>query len=143
MIQVVIGVQSRTRTTPEVTFDDIEYLVGRRSGKAYVGCWEFPGGKVEVDEDPEDALIREWLEELGVDVTVGEELFDQQFTTVDLTNFQATAYRVAAASPHEVAQIPRLAAHDRVEWMSRAAILALPDDQCTPSLKPITRAIPE
>ena len=43
-------------------------IAQRPQGKAMAGFWEFPGGKLEKGETPEQSLIRELKEELGVDI---------------------------------------------------------------------------
>jgi 8-oxo-dGTP diphosphatase len=52
-----------------VDVDHRVLIAQRPEGKSMAGLWEFPGGKVEAGELPEEALIRELKEELNIDVT--------------------------------------------------------------------------
>lgn len=52
--------------------NDTYLIVDRPNGKMFAGLWEFPGGKIEKAEKPENALIRELKEEISISVTTLE-----------------------------------------------------------------------
>ena len=52
---------------------DGSVLLGQRpEGKVYAGYWEFPGGKLEKGESVQEALKREFIEELGIEILSSE-----------------------------------------------------------------------
>jgi 8-oxo-dGTP diphosphatase len=73
----------------------------RRRDDSHALQWEFPGGKVEAGETPQQALIRELREELAVEATIGRELFRSRHRyrefrpELELIFFQASVDRSA------------------------------------------------
>lgn len=83
--------------------------------------WEFPGGKLEDGEAPEEALKREIMEELSIDITVGRALSELEYTyenggTIRLLPFLATM---------ELDQKPVANEHAELRWVKTADLLAL------------------
>ena len=72
--------------------DDL-YLIAQRLKGDFAGLWEFPGGKLEEGESPEEALIREIHEELNSQIEiisfVNEASYDYDFGTVVMKTFHA------------------------------------------------------
>lgn len=68
----------------------------RRADQLYPGYWEFPGGKIEKDELPFDALCREWTEEIGITILEALPIFCIERTLdhgqVRLHIYQITKY---------------------------------------------------
>src|SRR5699024_3680367 len=84
----------------------------RAAGASLPHKWEFPGGKIEANESPEEALTREIEEEMPRRIQVGE-LVEQivyayDFGTVHLTTFYCQI----------IAGIPRRIEHASIKWLS-------------------------
>lgn len=110
----------------------------RTSPPQFAGMWEFPGGKVEDGESYEDALHRELLEELGIEVRLGVELPSGDAAGWPLN--ELAVMRVWFADL--IAGTPRaLQDHDELRWVplcDHTAALRLP---WIPADKPIVHAL--
>jgi 8-oxo-dGTP diphosphatase len=85
----------------------------RAPDKALAGFWEFPGGKVEADESPEAALIRELREELSVDITV----LSHFHTNYGENGITLSVYVVESAT-HPVSSD----SHDALRWLTKVEL---------------------
>lgn len=99
-------------------------LAARRATPASLaGRWEFPGGKVDPGESPDEALHRELREELGVRVDVGPELVGPD----DGAWILSTRYVMRLWLVEVVSGIPEpLVEHDEVRWLSPGQWLEVP-----------------
>jgi 8-oxo-dGTP diphosphatase len=84
-----------------ITLQDGRILMQKRGpGRRHAGLWEFPGGKVEAGESPENALIREIEEELGLRLDpaalsragMAEEPAEGDFPAIVMTLYRAAAW---------------------------------------------------
>lgn len=70
MLNVVAGILERNGKI---------LICRRRPDQSHALQWEFPGGKVEPGESPEDALVRELSEELGIEAGVGPRIASYEY----------------------------------------------------------------
>lgn len=106
------SVKKQINVVGAVIVKDGEILCAQRGdGGLLAGMWEFPGGKIELGETPQQALEREIDEELRCEVRVGDLVatttFDYDFGVVTLTTFYCEL----------VSGTPSLTEHAAVRWL--------------------------
>lgn len=107
-------------TTCGIVLDNNKILVAKRNvGAKTFGLWEFVGGKNRYNEKEEETLIREFDEELGVKIKVGDFLDSVDFINND-TLYHLKAYRVSLES-NEI----KLLVHSEIKYVSKEELLTL------------------
>ncbi len=110
-------------------------LAQRPEGKSMAGLWEFPGGKVEPDETPEQALTRELHEELGID-TWDSCLAPLSFASHSYDGFHLLMPLFACRKWHGIVQ-PR--EHQALKWVAPQKLRDYPMPPADVPLIPILR----
>ncbi len=85
------------------------------------GKWEFPGGKLELNELPEEALIREIKEELNVEIKIIEALPIAEHAYVPEKIIQLIPFRCVVESN----ETPSATEHAELRWMKKDDLLQL------------------
>jgi len=99
--------------TAAVIERDGKILIARRKkGDRMEGLWEFPGGKLEGNESPEECLRRELHEEFGIDADIGDFLLSSPYEYPHL-KIELLAYRATYMSGDF-----KLNDHDEIRWVS-------------------------
>jgi 8-oxo-dGTP diphosphatase len=113
MIEVLVSEKLVVRVPCAVIEHDGKILAGQRNAAlSFPLKWEFPGGKVEKNETDEQALAREILEELGVEIEIFERLpetsKDQGWREIILVPF------ICALKSLDIV----LTEHEQIAWLT-------------------------
>ncbi|QWH61701.1 (deoxy)nucleoside triphosphate pyrophosphohydrolase [Bacillus mycoides] len=81
--------------------------------------WEFPGGKINEGEMPQDALIREIKEELGCLITVGEKIEEVDH------EYENIIVHLATYKAYIESGIPKALEHAEIKWVQAKKLLEL------------------
>jgi 8-oxo-dGTP diphosphatase len=114
MAQKIAGLKQKPlRVLAAIICRNERLLIARRKkGDRFEGLWEFPGGKLEPGEKPEECLAREMKEEFGVEVRVGDFLGSICYISSSLS-VELSAY----AAVH-ISGAFHLYDHDEIRWVT-------------------------
>ena len=90
------------------------YLLAKRSKDKYMGLkWEFPGGKVEQNENFKEALSREILEELNVNIEIHKKVAEERYQDEEINI--TLHYYMCSLIDNDIV----LSEHEAIEWVKK------------------------
>ena len=93
---------------------DDRYLLAKRNKDKYMGLkWEFPGGKVEGNETFEEALSREILEELNVNIEIHNKVAEEKYQDSEINII--LHYFMCSLLNEDIV----LSEHEAIEWVKK------------------------
>ena len=99
--------------TAAVIKDNDKYLITQRASNDKLAFkWEFPGGKVEAGETPEECLKREIKEELNLEIEVGERI------STSIYNYDSGSIKLVAYYAHIAGGSVKLSIHNDAKWVT-------------------------
>ena len=121
------------KVTCGLIYDGNKVFICRRSReKSLGGYWEFPGGKIEPGEAPEECLKRELFEELGMDITIVKHFKTSRHSydtfSIELISFLSKFKSASYA----------MTDHDVYKWIDTKELL---DFELAPADVPIAKAL--
>lgn len=109
MVKIVIGV---------LKYDDKFLVAKRRKGSHQEYKWEFPGGKLEISEKDEEALKREFKEELDINIEV-KEFICEVTHNYSRMKIEAKSYYVESKETKKIRKL----VHEEVKWVKGDELL--------------------
>lgn len=116
-----------------IVCDNKILIAQRKRGKDLAFFWEFPGGKIEAGETPEECLHREIMEEFNMEIRVGK-FFMESVYDYSFGRFVLEVYFAACPNP----EIPDLFEHEQARWVE---ISELPEYNFSPADIPVVEAL--
>ncbi len=111
-----------TKVAAAVIVDGDRIFATQRGYGDYKDGWEFPGGKIEAGESPQEALIREIKEELDTEIEVGEKLTTVEYDYPDFhLSMDCFICQIKSGKlllkEHEAARWVKVDALDGLDWL--------------------------
>ena len=107
------------RVAAAVIFHGGKLFATQRGYGGWKDYWEFPGGKIEAGETPEEALVREIREELDTGISVLSHLCDVEYDYPEF-HLSMQCFRCGIVSGE-----PKLLEHEAARWLGREELYAV------------------